>query len=190
MRTILIYKTPHHSIGRSRQAMAANNSTVHHEMQALYSDHHGWLHAWLRRKLGCAHRAADLAHDTFLRLLARDQPLGVDEPRAFLTTVAQRVMANYWRREQIERAYLDALALLPEQFAPSPEERALALEALCEIDGLLERLPVAVKRAFLFAQLDGLSHAEIAGQLKVSIATVKRHLVRAGAQCFFALSAA
>lgn len=170
--------------------MAANNSTLHHEMQALYTDHHGWLHAWLRRKLGCAHRAADLAHDTFVRLLARDEPLDLEEPRAFLTTVAQRVMANYWRREQIERAYLDALACVPESVAPSPEERALLLEALCEIDSLLERLPVAVKRAFLLAQLDGLSHVEIAAQLKISISTVKRHLVRAGAQCFFALSVA
>ncbi|OAJ63774.1 RNA polymerase subunit sigma [Paraburkholderia ginsengiterrae] len=170
--------------------MSANPSTLHHEMQALYSDHHGWLHAWLRKKIGCTHRAADLAHDTFLRLLARDEPLVLHEPRAFLTTVAQRVMANHWRREQIERAYREALAHVPEQFAPSPEERALLLEALCEIDSLLERLPVAVKRAFLLAQLDGLSHADIAEQLKISIATVKRHLVRAGAQCFFALSVA
>jgi RNA polymerase sigma factor (sigma-70 family) len=170
--------------------MAANESALHHEMQALYSNHHGWLHAWLRKKLGCAHRAADLAHDTFLRLLARDEPLGLEEPRAFLTTVAQRVMANYWRREQIERAYLEALALVPENFAPSPEERALLLEALYEIDSLLERLPLAVKRAFLLAQLDGLTHAEIAAQLKLSISTVKRHLVRAGAQCFFALNVA
>lgn len=171
--------------------MAANHSTLHHEMQVLYSDHHGWLLAWLRKRAGCAHRAADLAHDTFVRLLARDEPLErLAEPRAFLTTVAQRVMANHWRREQIERAYLDALAQVPEQFAPSPEERALLLEALCEIDSMLERLPVAVKRAFLLAQLDGLTHAEIAAQLNISIATVKRHLVRAGAQCFFALNAA
>ncbi|CAB3793309.1 sigma-70 family RNA polymerase sigma factor [Paraburkholderia fynbosensis] len=170
--------------------MAANNPTLHRQMQTLYSDHHGWLHAWLRKKLGCAHRAADLAHDTFMRLLARDEPLRLDEPRAFLTTVAQRVMANHWRREQIERAYLDALALVPEAFAPSPEERALLLEALVEIDSLLDSLPVAVKRAFLLAQLDGLTHAEIAAQLKISIATVKRHLLRAAAQCFFALSPA
>ncbi|MGF6772300.1 RNA polymerase sigma factor (sigma-70 family) [Paraburkholderia sp. GAS199] len=170
--------------------MAADKSLLHHDMQVLYSNHHSWLQAWLRKKLGCAHRAADLAHDTFVRLLARDEPLTLDEPRAFLTTVAQRVMANHWRREQIERAYLDAIAHAPEAFAPSPEERALILEALCEIDALLDRLPVAVKRAFLLAQLDGLTHAEIAAQLNISIATVKRHLVRAGAQCFFALSAA
>ena len=50
------------------------------------------------------HRAADLAHDTFLRLLSREEPLALQEPRAFLTTVAQRVLGNHWRREQLERA--------------------------------------------------------------------------------------
>jgi len=169
-------------------SVPANKSLLHGDVQTLYSNHHGWLQAWLRKKLGCAHRAADLAHDTFVRLLARDEPLALDEPRAFLTTVAQRVLFNHWRREQIERAYLEALAHRPEALAASPEERAVLLETLCEIDAQLNGLPIAVKRAFLLAQLDGASHADIATQLKISISTVKRHLVRAGTQCFFALS--
>ncbi|MCA8075581.1 sigma-70 family RNA polymerase sigma factor [Burkholderia cepacia] len=151
--------------------------------------HHAWLRGWLSRRLGCAHRAADLAHDTFMRLLARDEPIGADEPRAFLTTVAQRVLSNHWRRELIERAYLDALAQRPEAYAPSPEERAVVLETLLEIDRLLDGLPLAAKRAFLLAQLDGLTQAEIARELGVSLATVKRYLVKAGTQCFFAMAA-
>lgn len=158
------------------------------QIHSLYSNHHGWLHAWLRKKLGCTHRAADLAHDTFVRLLAREEPVVIQEPRAYLTTIAQRVLANHWRREQIERAYLEVLALAPEALAPSPEERAILLEILVEIDLLLDGLPAQVKRAFLHAQLDGMGHGEIAAALGISISTVKRHLVRAGAQCFFALA--
>lgn len=153
----------------------------------LYQDHHRWLVGWLRKKLGCAHRAADVAHDTFLRLLAREDALAVHEPRAFLTTVAQRVLANHWRREGIERAYLETLAHMPQALAPSPEERAILLETLFEIDRLLDGLPVPVKRAFLHAQLDGMSHGEIGAALGISITTVKRYLLRAGAQCYFAL---
>ncbi len=154
----------------------------------LYVGHHGWLHGWLRKKLGCSHRAADLAHDTFVRLLARDEPVAIQEPRAFLTTVAQRVLANHWRREQIERAYLEALAQAPQACALSPEERAILLETLIEIDRLLAGLPPQAKQAFLYAQLDGMGQADIAAELGISISTVKRHLVRAGAQCYFALA--
>ena len=38
---------------------------------ALYSDHHGWLQRWLKFRLNNAYDAADLAHDTFVRVLAR-----------------------------------------------------------------------------------------------------------------------
>ncbi|MGC4076473.1 MAG: sigma-70 family RNA polymerase sigma factor [Rubrivivax sp.] len=167
--------------------MAATDSALHHQVQTLYAEHHGWLQGWLRRRLGCGHRAADLAHDTFERLLAREEPLALHEPRAFLTTVAQRVLGNHWRREQLERAYLEALAARPDVVAPSPEERAILLETLLEIDRLLDGLPAVVRRAFLMAQLDGRPLAEIGAELGLSLATVKRHLQRAGARCFFAL---
>jgi RNA polymerase sigma-19 factor, ECF subfamily len=155
-------------------------------VETLYCEHHGWLHGWLRRRLGNTFDAADLAHDTFVRVLGnREGPETVIEPRAFLTRIAQRVLANHWRREQLERAYLEALASAPQGFEISPEERACLLEALVEIDRLLNGLPVMVKRAFLLTQLDGMKHAEVAATLGISQTTVKRHLVRAGEQLYF-----
>ncbi|NCE93163.1 sigma-70 family RNA polymerase sigma factor [Pseudomonas sp. L13] len=156
-------------------------------VEVLYNDHHHWLTGWLRRKLGCPDNAADLAQDTFIRVLsARDAPTLI-EPRAFLTTVAKRVLFNFYRRQDLERAYLEALAQLPEQVAPSEEDRAIILQTLLELDQLLDGLPKQVKRAFLLAQLDGLTYAQIGAQLGISIATVKRHLTKAAMRCYFAL---
>ncbi|MCK9801212.1 RNA polymerase subunit sigma [Pseudomonas chlororaphis] len=156
-------------------------------VETLYSAHHGWLNSWLRRKLGCPDSAADLAQDTFMRVLtARETPTLI-EPRAFLTTIAKRVLSNHYRRQDLERAYLEALAQMPEQSAPSEEERAIILQTLMELDQLLDGLPRLVKRAFLLAQVDGLSYGEIAKELGISIATVKRHLNKAALRCYFAL---
>lgn len=166
--------------------MAASEFTLQQQIETLYSHHHGWLRRWLNRKLGDSHQAADLAHDTFMRLLARDEALSIQEPRAFLTTVAQRVLANHWRRQQLERAYLEALAQVPEALAPSEEERAILLETLYEIDRLLDGLPPPVRRAFLMTQLEGMNHGQVAAALGVSVTTVKRYLVRAASQCYFA----
>ena len=158
-------------------------------VEVLYNDHHHWLTGWLRRKLGCPESAADLAQDTFIRVLTAREPPTLIEPRAFLTTVAKRVLFNFYRRQDLERAYLDALAQMPEHVAPSEEERAIILQTLVELDQLLDGLPSPVKRAFLLAQLEGLSYAEIAARLNVSAGSVKQYLTRANRQVFFSLPA-
>ena len=153
--------------------------------QALYLQHHGWLVARLRRKLGCAWDAADIAQSTFVRVLAATgQPLhDVAEPRAYLTTIARNLLINHVRHRALERAWLDALAQLPAPLAPSPEEHLLVLEALREIDAMLDGLPARAREAFLLAQLDGLTYAEVAARLGVSERTVKRYMAEAFARC-------
>ncbi|MFJ3057011.1 sigma-70 family RNA polymerase sigma factor [Herbaspirillum sp. NPDC087042] len=156
-------------------------------IEALYCDHHSWLKGWLQRRLGNSEQAADLAQDTFLRLLGSERiPSVIHEPRAYLTTVAQRLVANLWRREKLEQAYLEALAQAPVATAPSPQEQAILLETLLELDQLLDQLPALVRRAFLLSQLDGLTHAQVAAALGISIPTVKRYLVKALQRCYFA----
>ena len=62
--------------------------TVKH-LEHLYSDHHDWLQGWLRRRLGSAADAADLAHDAFLRLLTTPRHFGsAPEARTYLRTMA------------------------------------------------------------------------------------------------------
>ena len=70
-------------------------------LEGLYSAHHNWLTHWLRQRLGCPHSAADLAQDTFMRLLQARETPALNEPRAFLTTVAKRVLFNHYRRQDL-----------------------------------------------------------------------------------------
>ncbi|RMR29936.1 Rna polymerase sigma 70 family [Pseudomonas syringae pv. coriandricola] len=163
------------------------HSAPNHTVEGLYRAHNVWLTTWLRRRLGCPHSAADLAQDTFVKVLGARDTAQIIEPRAFLTTIAKRVLCNHYRRQDLERAYYQALAELPECAAPSEEERAIILETLVELDQLLDGLPALVKRAFLMSQVDGLSHGQIAAELDISIATVKRHLNKAALRCYFAL---
>lgn len=153
----------------------------------LYSEHHAWLATWLGRKLHCRSLGADLAHDTFLRILSTRLPLDLREPRAYLTTIAKGLLNNHLRRQQLELAYLEALATAPEAVQPSPEDRLAVLETLTEIDRILDRLPAKTRQVFMLAQLDGLGYADIATLLDISLSTVKRHMVQAFQRCLKAL---
>jgi RNA polymerase sigma-70 factor (ECF subfamily) len=152
-------------------------------VETLYCDHHTWLLGWLRRRLADPFDAADLAHDTFARILAGRRVEDIKEPRAYLTTVARGILVNWYERKALERAYLEALALLPEPETPSPEHRQLILETLHQIDAMLDTLPARVRRAFLLSQIEGLRYEDIATRLGCSLATVKRHMKQAFLQC-------
>ncbi len=141
-----------------------------------------WL--GLRRKLGNAQDAADLAHDTFIRLLAsrRFHSLN-DEPRALLTHIAKGLMIDHWRRQDVEAACMEALAALPAGTEPSPEARCLVIEALLQIDAMLAALPVRSRQVFLMAQLDGMTLRQISAQTGMSVMTVRRHIHKALMAC-------
>lgn len=156
------------------------------DVATLYGEHHPWLLGWLRRKLSGSDHAADLAHDTFVRLLSAQKACGdmaLREPRAYLTTVARNLLINHVQRQSLERAWLEAMALLPEPLAPSPEHRLLILETLHQIDAMLDELPPRVREAFLMSQLDGLTYAQVGERLGVTERTIKRFMAQAFAQC-------
>ncbi|VFR19761.1 FIG006045: Sigma factor, ECF subfamily [plant metagenome] len=156
-------------------------------VEALYLAHHGWLRGWFRRRLGDAFESADLAHDTFLRLMTSRRVHALrDEPRALITHIAKGLLVDHWRRRDVEQAYLDALALVPEAVAPSPEAGLLIVEALLRVDALLDSLPVFTRDVFLMAQLDGMTLREIAQQTGKPAITVRRHIHRALMACMLA----
>lgn len=154
-------------------------SSHHEAVGRLYAEHRPWLQSLLHRKLGCAHKAEDLTHDTFLKVLVSQATAMLREPRAFLTTVAHGLVVSHWRRLELERAYIDALAAQGLALSSSPEERALALEALLQVDAMLAGLSARARQAFLLARLDGLGYAEIAGELGVSERMVKKYMAQA-----------
>ncbi|OZI65096.1 sigma-70 family RNA polymerase sigma factor [Bordetella genomosp. 1] len=165
-------------------------SSAHRDVDRLYRDHHGWLAGWLRARLGNAGDAADLAHDTFVRVLQARRRAAADAPdggsRAFLVHIAKGLMVDHWRRQAVERAYLEALAVLPEAVTPSVEARALILETLVRIDAALAALPARTREIFLLAQFDGLKYDAIADRMAVSLATVKRHMQAGFVACLAA----
>ncbi|KAF0867250.1 RNA polymerase sigma factor [Pseudomonas sp. LD120] len=154
---------------------------------ALYRDHRRWLLGWLRRNVACAQRAEDLSQDTFVRLLGRDGLKAPREPRAFLLAIAKGLLFDHFRRAALEQAYLNELMLIPESEHPSPEEQQMILEDLKAIDRLLGKLSSKARMAFLYNRLDGLSHAEIAARLGVSVPRVRQYLAQGIRQCYIAL---
>ena len=157
--------------------MSTVDATPQNEVHTLYHTHHAWLVSWLKRRLGCIHHANDLAHDTFLRLITKSLSIPhLDEPRAFLSTIAHGLMVDQFRRKAVEQAYLQTIMHLPESMAPSPEDQLAILETLLQLDQLLNGLKPVVRTVFLLSKLEGLIYPEIASALGISLRTVEAHM--------------
>ncbi|MGP4958539.1 sigma-70 family RNA polymerase sigma factor [Pseudomonas helleri] len=168
----------------------SNSSLLHTDVCNLYSDHQHWLVNWLRRRLRNAENADDMAQDTFLYVLGKpEQVAQLREPRAWLSSIAKGLMIDRYRRQQVEQAYLQALAHVPEQDMPSPEERLILLETLTRIDALLDGLKPNVRTAFLLSRLEGLGYQAIAERLEVSVSSVEKYMATAIRHCFLARAA-
>lgn len=169
-------------------ALDASRLTArNHVLHQLFGDHHGWLLGRLRARLGCVEDAADMAAETFAQVVAAPDPQAIREPRALLTTIAKRLVFASWRRRDLERAYLDALAQQPYAYEPSAQEQAQALQALSALDTLLEGLSPIGRSAFLYSQLEGLTYAEIGVRLGISAPRVHQYVVKALGLCYLAL---
>lgn len=153
------------------------------DIEHLYGEHHGWLKGWLRSRIGNSADAADLAQDTFLRVLTLRQLPALREPRHYLVTIARGLLIDKARRRVLEQAYLDALAARPEPLQISPETYHQIIESLLAIDAMLDGLGARTRQIFLMVQLDGLSYVEVGKQLGLSVTTVKNHLGKALMQC-------
>lgn len=162
-------------------------STHQQLVGSLYRDHREWLLSWLRRHQPCPHRAEDLSQDTFVRLLKRNDLSNLREPRTLLATIARGLLIDHFRRSTLERAYLDELALQPEELQPGAEEQLQVLQALREVNRMLGELSANARAAFIYNRLDGLTHAEIASRLGVSVPRIRQYLAQALRQCYIAV---
>ncbi|VFR21633.1 DNA-directed RNA polymerase specialized sigma subunit, sigma24-like [plant metagenome] len=156
---------------------------------SIYRADQPWLELRLRDGLRNREDAQDIASETFTQLLQAPALLQLQEPRAMLLTIARRITWRLWRRRELEQAWLDTLRLQPEPTAPSAESRCQTLQALQTLDTVLDGLSGKARMAFLYSQLDGMTHADIAARIKVSPTMVRKYIAQALRRCCEAFEA-
>ena len=155
------------------------------QIASLYDDHSVWLRQWLRRHTGCSQRAADLAQDTFCRLLERPLHSPPDSPKSYLATVARRLLIDDIRHREVERAYLAIQAAQADlQDDLTPERIVAAVQLLAAVVKMLEGVSEKARTAFLLIRFERRSYAEAAALLGVSDRMVKRYVAQVYAHCY------
>jgi len=121
--------------------------------------------------------AEEIVQDCFLKIWEKRQHLRDDVPlKGYLFTTAHHAILNHFRRDKHQHELpWQETALLPGPVANEAEYAELEALYLTA----LERLPPKRRQIFILSRQQGLSYAEIAAQLNLSVKTVEGQIMQA-----------
>jgi RNA polymerase sigma-70 factor (ECF subfamily) len=135
--------------------------------------------ALLRRSLGARHEPEDLLQEVFLRVYGRLSTLtNPGALRSFIYSFAVRVVSEEMRRHRI-RSRLGAIFFRPVAEPSVPHVDFESRELLSRVRSVLDGMSARPRAVFVLRRLEGMELSEIATNLDLSLATVKRDLDKA-----------
>ncbi|PWB30549.1 RNA polymerase subunit sigma [Pseudomonas sp. SDI] len=153
---------------------------------ASFQEHYDDLLQFLTRRMSDRQRAADVAQETYLKLVKIDeQAVPVLHARSFIFRVASNLAIDTLRRDQrLSANFADSEAAAEVACpAPAPEAVLLASERLQMLDEALLQLSPNARQALLLNRVEGLTQAQIAQQLGVSESMVAKYIGQALRHC-------
>ena len=147
---------------------------------AFYRRHVDWVLAYLARRVDDPEVVADLAAESFSAALvgSRRIDLATVVPNAWLVGIVNHHLHAYWRRGKVSRRAQKRLAV--QRLALDDQDLA-EIERMAEdtvaVD-LLEQLPDEQRFAVRRRVLDEHTYGEIAGEIGVPEATVRKRVSR------------
>lgn len=144
----------------------------------------------LRRLLAAragAGEAEDLVQDLYLKVVALENQEAILDPDAFLFRLAYNLAADRRRGAQRRVARDDRwrqetttlVAGVPVADAPAADVVAAARQEVSRMLAVVDGLPPRAREVFRLHKLDGLTYAEVAQRLRISVSAVEQHMHRA-----------
>jgi RNA polymerase sigma factor (sigma-70 family) len=159
------------------------------DLEGFFHDYQPELLARLKRIVGCADTAADLAQETYVRLMRAPHAQAITHPRAYLHRIATNLALDHLRKEKHRspwHAPLDEAATVPSG-APAAPDEIYAKQRLAVFQEALASLPSVTRAVLWLRRVQGCPHDVIAQRLNLTKRQVENHLAKALYHCQKAL---
>jgi RNA polymerase sigma factor (sigma-70 family) len=151
---------------------------------ALYLARRSNLVRFLAARAGSLAAAEDLTQELYLKLIAREPGEAVANPTALLYRMALNLMLDRARGEarsatrdtawrQAVRTEIGGVDIAEE---PPADEAAASAQRMRQLIAAVQELPPQASRAFRLHKLQGLSQAETAQAMGLSVKAVEKHI--------------
>jgi RNA polymerase sigma factor (sigma-70 family) len=163
--------------------MAKDKHTL---VERLFAEQGGALRTFLARRVRKLPDVAELAQEVYLRMLRLEDSSIIENPEAYLFTVANNLAKEHSRQEGRSSGAIDIddpliqqqLAVLPSFGAELDKQQRIA-----RLQEVLRQLPAKCHAVVVLQYWHGLSYDEIAQRLGISSSMVKKYLSQAMVHC-------
>jgi RNA polymerase sigma factor (sigma-70 family) len=151
---------------------------------AAYLERRANIVRFLAARSGSLGVAEDLTQELYLKIAGRDPSAEVEAPAAMLYRMALNLMLDRARGEarsaardtawrQVARSEVGGVDVADE---PPADEAAASAQRLRQLVAAVADLPPQAGRAFRLHKLEGLSHAQTAQAMGLSVKAVEKHV--------------
>ncbi len=160
------------------------DSTPPNPVLAVYLEKRPNLVRFFAARLGSLEASEDLAQDLYMKVAALGPIEDLQSPMALLYRMGANLMLDRLRQERRAAAREDAWLRTSHTTVggedvvdqPPADEALASRQRLAKLVAELETLPPRMRRAFQLHKLEGMSHAETARAMGISISAVEKHV--------------
>ena len=150
-------------------------------LEIVFRAHYPGMASFVQRFVRSPDLAEELVQDVFLKLWSkREQLAEIETFRTYLFRAARNTALNYLRRVKLERRWQEEQGTdtdPPASFAA--DEETAEQEVAAAVQEAIKKLPPRCREIFLLSRDGGLTYAEIARSLDISVKTVETQMGRA-----------
>ena len=150
-------------------------------LEVVFKAHYAGMASFVQRFVRAPDLAEELVQDVFLKLWSkREQLAEIETFRTYLFRAARNTALNYLRRAKLERRWQEEQGVIdepPNSF--SADDETVEQEVAQAVKEAIDRLPPRCREIFLLSRDGGLTYAEIARSLDISVKTVETQMGRA-----------
>ncbi len=138
---------------------------------------------FLRKRTDNTSDAADMTQDVFTQWLGYQDRGKIEQPRAFLFQMARNLLSDHWRRQKVRHAALETEASDEAAADNDPLDHAQQAQRLEQLREVLAELSPRRREALMLHRFEGLSQAQIAERMGISVSMVEKHIAQALLHC-------
>ncbi len=155
------------------------------DIAGLAEAQHARLFAFVRSHVRSPTLAADIAQDSWLRLMAAVGRVPIDNLRHYLFRTARNAIIDHHRRERVRALIVVPVEHLDEVACPAPsaERQVIGQQELARLLRIVAAMPPRRQQVFVLRAFEQVDQATIAATLRITRGAVEKHLRLALAAC-------